>query len=452
MARDQSQCETNQDQRTESGPGQHPSPYRPLNQDIDSMRLMRIKSAKSDDDPIICTLNEIIFQDKPKFDALSYAWGDSPTQCSIFLNNVSFSVKQNLKDALCYLRRHAPDTLYWIDALCINQDDIPERNKQVRIMHHIYSRATTVVVWLGKRYAEYEVRLPDLHKLGHFKPPSEQPKLESPPDRPQSGPSGGGVHGEDPQQRIMAEDLYNDDYWNRLWIIQEIGLARGIKVCFGNSAVNWALFVHFITMHGIGKHGPIRLDWQRKERYAGSSTLLQLLHDHRDAQCQDNKDKVYGLVGLASDARGLVIDYNKSVIEIWTDVMEFLNRDGLFAGKDIVQIGDLVKSLLMDNKSGPLQQILRPYAPGKDDRMVIGGLKTPKVFKLEAAILGLVKHVGPRPEEIVGCLRKVDEWTEQVQANYQRELGRAHMESDILHQAKYDLEISFVGSNGRKEL
>ena len=39
----------------------------------------------------------------------------------------------------------------WVDALCINQDDIPERSHSVRIMSAIYRRAERVLVWLGPR-------------------------------------------------------------------------------------------------------------------------------------------------------------------------------------------------------------------------------------------------------------------------------------------------------------
>lgn len=444
MVTRQSQDGINQqqkDQSAESGSGHSlaasSSQYEPLSQHRDCTRLVRIEAAKRDDDAIICTLFEVAFGDRPKFDALSYMWGDGPASCNIVLNGATFSVRQNLWDALRYLRTHTPDTSYWIDAICINQDDIPERNRQVRIMHHIYFRAQTVVVWLGKRYAEYEATLPDLQRLGHDKPSNEQAKPELPPDPPQTDFAAA-------QQRSLAEELYNDGYWNRLWIIQEIGRAREIKVCFANAAVEWDQFTHFITMHNIGPHGPIRLKRQREEKYAGSGTLLQLLQDHRDALCQDSKDKVYGLVGMASDARGFVIDYKKSTFEIWTDVMEFMNRHGLFADKDIVYVGGLVKSLLMGTNCLPLQQILRQYAPGKGDSVILTDPKHFKAFELQAAMLGCVTCVGPHPHEIVGNLNKVDKWTEQVQSNYKNDLGRAHQESDMLVRTILDLDDSIL--------
>ena len=41
------------------------------------------------------------------------------------------------------------DCWWWIDALCINQFDLDERNSQVLGMRRIYRRAETVRVWLG---------------------------------------------------------------------------------------------------------------------------------------------------------------------------------------------------------------------------------------------------------------------------------------------------------------
>ncbi|EKJ75441.1 hypothetical protein FPSE_04394 [Fusarium pseudograminearum CS3096] len=100
--------------------GQPLSLHDPLSEDHDCTRLLRIEAA-SDGDPIICTMSEIAFGNKPKFDALSYMWGNGEAEQKITINGHDFSVRQNLWDALHYLRKHCPDTSYWIDAICINQ-------------------------------------------------------------------------------------------------------------------------------------------------------------------------------------------------------------------------------------------------------------------------------------------------------------------------------------------
>ncbi len=38
----------------------------------------------------------------------------------------------------------------WVDAVCINQDDVVEKNHQVHLMKDIYGGATRVLVWLGE--------------------------------------------------------------------------------------------------------------------------------------------------------------------------------------------------------------------------------------------------------------------------------------------------------------
>ncbi|KAH6956195.1 heterokaryon incompatibility protein-domain-containing protein [Fusarium avenaceum] len=409
------------------------SVYKSLSQDQDCMRLLQIHSAAKKDDPIACNLNEVTFGERPKFDALSYMWGSSQVERSITLNGVLVSIRQNLWDALYYLREQAPGTSYWIDAICINQKDIAERNRQVRIMHHIYSGAQTVVVWLGKGYDTYDPTLPILQHLTHNKPHGEGIQQERPTYQLSKDSAA--------TEQQLAKDLYKDPYWSRVWIIQEIGHARRIKVCFGSVvAIDWNPFTHFIGSHNVGSDGPLRLKHQREDKHTGSTTLLQLLQAHKDAACQDRKDKVYGLVGLASDARNFVIDYKRSVFEIWTDVMVFMNRQGLFADKDIGFVGHLVKFLLMDTIDSPLEQIKRQYEPASGEDTIITNIDHPKAFKLPAAMLGCVIHVGPHPHEIVGNLNTVDKWTEHVQANYKKDSKDAHRESDTIIRAMIDLD------------
>jgi len=71
---------------------QSASPYEPLNKDRDCTRVLRIEPAK-DDDPITCILSEVAFCTRPKFDALSYMWGDGKAEHKITVNGVSYSVR-----------------------------------------------------------------------------------------------------------------------------------------------------------------------------------------------------------------------------------------------------------------------------------------------------------------------------------------------------------------------
>ena len=106
------------------------------------------------------TLNayELEVNAKPEYCALSYTWGkpraDVPDYTaegrpSIFLNGQSVKVSPNLYDALLQLHQYFSDKPVWIDALCINQDDIDERQCQVSAMDRVYGGAERVLIWLG---------------------------------------------------------------------------------------------------------------------------------------------------------------------------------------------------------------------------------------------------------------------------------------------------------------
>jgi len=128
--------------------GPLPLVYEPLDAAQDCTRLVRIEPAHNEA-PIRCQLVPVKFSERPRYEALSYMWGDDSAKHPIFINGKSFAVAKNLFDGLHFLRRCRTDGLFWIDAICINQDDLQEKNRQIRIMPHIYFRAKTVLVWLG---------------------------------------------------------------------------------------------------------------------------------------------------------------------------------------------------------------------------------------------------------------------------------------------------------------
>lgn len=129
--------------------------HSPLRNDI-STRLLTLLPGSSED-YLSCLIKETAEDSKQQYEALSYAWGDPVIShvvmiCDYMVNDEwrPFPITQNLYEALCRLRDpHMPRKL-WIDALCINQDDLQEKGHQVAHMGRIYREATCVVVWLGE--------------------------------------------------------------------------------------------------------------------------------------------------------------------------------------------------------------------------------------------------------------------------------------------------------------
>ncbi|KAM5345125.1 hypothetical protein ACJ41O_010987 [Fusarium nematophilum] len=96
-----------------------------------------------------------------QFHALSYCWGDPTDRVDISLAppedqvedeaaHQPLSVGRNVADALRRLRQMDQSLVIWIDAVCINQEDLEERARQVTLMTQIYSSASVVHIWLGE--------------------------------------------------------------------------------------------------------------------------------------------------------------------------------------------------------------------------------------------------------------------------------------------------------------
>jgi hypothetical protein len=86
-------------------------------------------------------------KDKPDFDAVSYVWGTAPASISIPCNDGSILITPTAHHMLGFLRLQ--DRPFWIDAICINQDDDDEKAEQISLMRQIYAKASYVVVWMG---------------------------------------------------------------------------------------------------------------------------------------------------------------------------------------------------------------------------------------------------------------------------------------------------------------
>ena len=99
---------------------------------------------------IVTPLRDIVDNEEQlKYEAVSYVWGDGRHKQMILLEGQRFWVTRNLHAALQHIRNANSARTLWIDALCINQSDMAERNSQILLMDAIYRKSTKVLVWLG---------------------------------------------------------------------------------------------------------------------------------------------------------------------------------------------------------------------------------------------------------------------------------------------------------------
>jgi hypothetical protein len=92
-----------------------------------------------------------ITQCQVPYEALSYVWGRETAPTPLLCRDSELTITANLDHALRHLRpANAPRKL-WIDALCIDQENIEERERQVGYMRLMYKHAEQTIVWLGPK-------------------------------------------------------------------------------------------------------------------------------------------------------------------------------------------------------------------------------------------------------------------------------------------------------------
>lgn len=90
----------------------------------------------------------------PSYTALSYVWGPPSTTSgsgddTLVVDGETIPARKNLLSALRAFRKRKDTAYVWVDAVCINQDDLEEKMTQIKLMGDIYSLAERTVIWLG---------------------------------------------------------------------------------------------------------------------------------------------------------------------------------------------------------------------------------------------------------------------------------------------------------------
>lgn len=113
-----------------------------------SIRLFQVQRGQKDE-PIRLRMTQFSAQRRPSYKAISYTWGTPDNAQQILVNGRAFLLHINLWNLLYHLRAKEETCFLWADALCINQQNMRERNFHVQLMGKIYEKAESVIVWLG---------------------------------------------------------------------------------------------------------------------------------------------------------------------------------------------------------------------------------------------------------------------------------------------------------------
>ncbi|KAL9607108.1 MAG: hypothetical protein Q9167_007948 [Letrouitia subvulpina] len=323
----------------------------------------------------------------PQYDALSYTWGNPYTPYSskyksewstdaarrypISIDGDLLEVTANLMDALRALsdddqnRVARKSRCLWIDAIYINQDNPVERAAQVSIMSSIFKTAQSVIIWLGGEDEFVDDALETVTTLSTI------------PQHHHSQIKRNDWYIQDVVLRKFGARkeigfcmwlgliaLLNRPWFERIWVAQEVILARSAMVMCGRKVFPWSMLsdtFSFLTttawvehlrtdrmratatiMRSVGLYHKlldaqitvgmpaIYLELSRANlTKTGHKASLQCLIDvHRTCKASDPRDMIFALLGIAwkerqpfsTHPRAIVPDYEVSVCNVYTNV------------------------------------------------------------------------------------------------------------------------------------
>ncbi|PHH89676.1 hypothetical protein CDD83_5529 [Cordyceps sp. RAO-2017] len=284
-------------------------------------------------------------------------------------------INENLYDFLLQLRQW-PDRVsrqLWVDAICINQDDLAEKSAQVRLMGQIYRSAECVVVWLGECETQHasQKSLRAALELSRARPERERTTVSfRRRDYVLNMPTADETYGmmfpdeyDSPTfylRRLRGvTDVFFREYFRRTWVIQEMVLARQLRFYVGPIEISLPELQHSVdlwaaiaTNPGAGnftnllsytrKTGTLSLPFvlQAREQLLKVNPESWSLEDYlmlcRDHEAKNPVDKVFALLGVADEASlvctddgrsneiRLNADYSKCVAHVYLDCMKTL--------------------------------------------------------------------------------------------------------------------------------
>lgn len=312
--------------------------YLPLGPRKQCLRILRLLSGNTVE--IKCEIvHDYIADDHvTPYEALSYTWGSAELLECISVNDGQLPITDNLYAVLHYLRFPDRDRLLWIDAVCINQADLQERNQQVQMMGLIYSSAERVIFWLGKATAEARLLSGFLAGLHGKSTMSTSDKIVDPTPASQILCSSfrptleSQSHDLIDKLRTGLQLLLKRPWFRRVWILQEVANAQSAIICAGSSSLPAYLFALAPALLDVQTepHTQSVLDMMpradHREPVERRRALLDLLKSFHRSEATDKRDLVYALLGMSSDPhnhRLLRADYNKNIAEVLHDVIRY---------------------------------------------------------------------------------------------------------------------------------
>jgi len=305
-----------------------------------SIRLLRVLKGRFHQ-RVRCEFVDYRLGGSESYEAISYVWGSGVPDSTILLGGRPLEITRSAFNIIRKRRSMWEDKLIWIDQVCINQkDDGVEKTAQVKMMSRIYKEAALVTAYLGDSSSSYYIQL--LFATLHFL-----------------------MHGLGVPAKAMAViyiltfriwqseavgEFFGNQWFRRVWIIQEAALASHLHIIYGDICMDWEYLsramdalghremlgaLHPSSTHesllaytlGVRNVDPIlelRGDIKRSRRF----DLARVLTLGNGFKSTDPRDKVYALLGMTRDGArdSIEPDYrlDRSPQDVYRDAMLFI--------------------------------------------------------------------------------------------------------------------------------
>jgi hypothetical protein len=281
--------------------------YESLDTTQRQIRLIKVYHGASNPYPQVesvdfgCAIHIYDTDEMPPYIALSYTWGAPLPVHRVWVNGKLWIVRENLYNFLkSFVQNKMQETEHlWIDSLCIDQRNTRERNHQVSMMADIYRDSQFVITWLDESCYQ------PLQSI---------------------------IDGSRSSQHL--ESIMTNRYFSRLWIVQEVTLAKHVKIMCNDILIDWNVLrdiAVFPDIHKDRRAASLLFHYVMNKKdvaglnNVGSGTLPSKILSYSAMDCEDQRDKVYGLLGLVEPQSSVPeIDYSKSVERVFLDALRII--------------------------------------------------------------------------------------------------------------------------------
>ena len=341
-----------------------PFNYDTLDHTQNQIRLIRVlRPSANESESVRCTISTFDCDSCPEYSALSYTWGSPNPEFEIRLDGHAFMVRDNLYQfLLSAVHCEALSINYlFVDQICIDQSSPTEKSRLVQRMSEIFAEAKQVIAWLGAGCSP-EPAVWQIHRS-----PSSWGTVKDEQDV---------IRWDCSEEMKWFKTVCSQLYWTRLWIVQELFRAKQFCLVFGGriltheqvrelvrlvgwpfisfvaiaevffvtgnfeknyTTCRWALEVLTeVTLHRLDAVLCVESDFSQHLVTDLSSVLSRFAL----LNCEDPRDKVYGLLGIMHPEARPRVDYSMSSAQVyWSAIALCQDYQVEYYAKEFFKLG-----------------------------------------------------------------------------------------------------------------